>query len=217
MIQQSGFSPDAHRYLDGEAHGVLSDAERQAADRLTRAVAEYAEGLALPGAEVDAAVRAAIGRRRAVRRPSLWRWLVEPTTIRLRPAWVPLAAALALFVVWQAADRGAVQPGPVQASAAPVLPETVYVRFELVSPEAESVALAGSFNGWEAEGIPLVRREQGGLWTATVPLPVGEHKYLFVVDGEEWIPDPRAHAQVDDGFGGSNSVIVVGPKGVVRS
>jgi len=31
------------------------------------------------------------------------------------------------------------------------------------------------------------------------------------------VPDPTAHAQVDDGFGGRNSVIIVGPKGLVRS
>ena len=31
------------------------------------------------------------------------------------------------------------------------------------------------------------------------------------------IPDPTAHALVDDGFGQRNSVIAVGPRGVVRS
>jgi hypothetical protein len=38
-----------------------------------------------------------------------------------------------------------------------------------------------------------------------------------VVDGERWVPDPAAHAQVRDEFGQSNSVLVVGPRGVVRS
>jgi len=49
------------------------------------------------------------------------------------------------------------------------------------------------------------------------PLPIGEHQYQFVVDGRTWRPDSTAHAQVDDGFGGTNSVIVVGPKGLVRT
>jgi 1,4-alpha-glucan branching enzyme len=76
--------------------------------------------------------------------------------------------------------------------------------------------VAGSFNGWNAAALPL-RRAADGSWEATVPLPVGEHRYEFVVDGQRWIPDPSAQSQADDGFGGTNSVIVVGPKGVVRS
>lgn len=216
MTEHSGFSRDAHRYLDGEPHAVLTDTEREAADRLTRAVADYAARLRLPGEEVDAGVMAAIRGRSPARRRSAWRWLVEPATVRVRPAWaLPIAAAMALVVWWQMPERQSMPAGPMVAAA--VAPETVYVRFELVAPDAESVTLAGSFNEWQAGGIPLIRRESGGLWTATVPLPVGEHQYLFVVNGEEWLPDPRAHAQVDDGFGGTNSVIVVGPKGVVRS
>jgi 1,4-alpha-glucan branching enzyme len=60
-------------------------------------------------------------------------------------------------------------------------------------------------------------RGSDGVWSVTVPLPVGEHRYEFVVDNRRWVPDPTAHSQVDDGFGGRNSVIVVGPKGLVRS
>jgi hypothetical protein len=37
------------------------------------------------------------------------------------------------------------------------------------------------------------------------------------VDGRRWIPDPAAHAQVADDFGQRNSLLVVGPRGVVRS
>ena len=60
-------------------------------------------------------------------------------------------------------------------------------------------------------------RGTAGIWSVTVALPIGEHRYEFVVDQTRWVPDPTAHAQVDDGFGGRNSVIVVGPKGLVRS
>ena len=76
--------------------------------------------------------------------------------------------------------------------------------------------MAGSFNQWNAAALPLVRTA-AGTWVATIPLAVGEHRYQFVVDGSRWIPDPAAPSQVDDGFGGTNSVIVVGPKGLVRS
>jgi 1,4-alpha-glucan branching enzyme len=93
----------------------------------------------------------------------------------------------------------------------------VLVRFELSAPSAHEVSLAGSFNGWNSSGIALRRSQVPGLWTVTVPLPVGEYQYLFIVDGTQWLPDPTAHAQVDDGFGRSNSVIVVGPRGLARS
>jgi 1,4-alpha-glucan branching enzyme len=92
----------------------------------------------------------------------------------------------------------------------------VFVRFELVAPGARTVSVAGSFNGWRVDALPMVRGA-AGLWSVTVPLPVGEHRYEFVVDQTRWVPDPTAHSQVDDGFGGRNSVIVVGPKGLVRS
>ena len=73
------------------------------------------------------------------------------------------------------------------------------------------------FNDWQADGVLLTQNAETGVWTGTVPLRPGEHQYMFVIDGAEWIPDPDAHAQVDDGFGQTNSVIVVGPRGVIRS
>jgi 1,4-alpha-glucan branching enzyme len=92
--------------------------------------------------------------------------------------------------------------------------ETVLVRFQLAAPDAHDVSVSGSFNGWSAPGIALRRSVVPGLWVVTLPLPVGEHQYLFRVDGTQWVADPGAHAQVDDGFGRTNSVLVVGPRGV---
>jgi 1,4-alpha-glucan branching enzyme len=79
------------------------------------------------------------------------------------------------------------------------------------------VALAGSFNEWSDSSIVFARSAEPGAWTVTVALPPGRYQYLFVVDGERWIPDPSAHAQVEDEFGQRNSLLVVGPRGVVRS
>jgi 1,4-alpha-glucan branching enzyme len=94
---------------------------------------------------------------------------------------------------------------------------TVLVRFDLLAPEAHSVALAGSFNGWDDSTTVFSRSAEAGVWTVTVALAPGEYQYLFVVDGRRWIPDPAAHAQVEDEFGQRNSLLVVGPRGVVRS
>jgi 1,4-alpha-glucan branching enzyme len=153
------------------------------------------------------------GARAANRGP--WGWLVTPRPVRIRPVWFAALAAAAALAVWLVAGRLAPRTTET-ASRAGTVADTVYVRFELVAPQARSVSVAGSFNGWQVGALPMTRVADG-LWATTVALPVGEHRYEFVIDGTQWVPDPTAHVQVDDGFGGLNSVIVVGPKGLVRS
>ena len=83
------------------------------------------------------------------------------------------------------------------------------VRFVLVRPDARSVALAGTFNQWSTASDPLVREPSRGLWTIVVALPPGEHLFMYVVDGTEWISPPLAEDYADDGFGAKNGVVVV--------
>lgn len=213
MTSHSSLNRNQQRYLDGEPHTPLSDAERAEADRFAAGVRAWGTQLIPPGNELDAAVMARIAER-PTRRGAIG-WLLQPRVIRLRPVWIPVAAAAAVLL-WIGTRSVPPTPAPPVAVAAAQLPDTVFVRFELVAPNAHSVSLAGSFNGWQPAGVKLVRRD-GGLWSATIALPIGEYEYQFVVDGDRWIPDPTAHAQVQDGFGGTNSVIVVGPRGVVRS
>ena len=211
MNDGSHISPDVHRLLDGEPGGSPED--RAAADRFQTALDTYGAALRLPGRDVDLAVMTAVRRRRVRARVGMfWRWLVQPQAVQLRPAMAAAAivAALAVGIVFRQATLGG---NAGVASETPV----VLVRFELAAPRAQTVSLAGSFNEWSAGEEDMARSSATGLWTITVPLPSGEHQYMFVVDGEQWVPDPNAHAQVDDGFGESNSVIVVGPRGVVRS
>jgi len=206
------YSSDAQRYMDGELHAPLSDTEQKDADRLMHAVQAYSEQISAPDSHLDDAVLDEI--RKARSRSAGWRWIFEPRAIRLRPVWVPLAAAAIVALVWLGG-----RPGTSTDLAAPqatALGDTVFVRFQLLAPEARRVAIAGSFSGWTQDALPLVK-ENGGLWSITLALPLGEHQYQFVVDGERWIPDPRAHAQIEDGFGGTNSVVIVGPRGVVQS
>jgi 1,4-alpha-glucan branching enzyme len=85
------------------------------------------------------------------------------------------------------------------------------VRFVLMQPDARSVALAGSFNQWSPTSRPLLREGPRGLWAVVVPLPPGEHLFMYVVDGAQWISPPLAEDYVDDGFGSKNGVVVVRP------
>jgi AMP-activated protein kinase-like protein len=213
-MSETRFTQDGQRYLDGGPHGALEDRERGEADRLLRAAAAYRDALPALDAGLDRRVMAAVRTATppVVRTGDPVRWLVEA---RVRPVWIPLAAAAAALLVWVATPRPAPVTSDVAVGEAVHASDTVYVRFELAAPQAHSAAVAGSFNDWDPQALPM-KRGAGGTWIVTVPLVVGEHQYQFVVDGTTWQPDPSATI-VEDGFGGRNSVIVVGPKGLVRT
>ena len=82
------------------------------------------------------------------------------------------------------------------------------VRFSMDQPAAQTVAVAGTFNGWSATAHPMTPDASRRRWTAVVPLPPGEHLFMFVVDGA-WVTPPQAVDYVDDGFGARNGVVVV--------
>lgn len=74
--------------------------------------------------------------------------------------------------------------------------------FSFRAPEAISVQLVGDFTQWQERPISL-RREDGGVWHASVQLSPGEHHYRFLVDGE-WRDDPECKVRVPNPFGGHN-------------
>ncbi|MBC8404488.1 MAG: hypothetical protein H8E15_04635 [Planctomycetes bacterium] len=73
----------------------------------------------------------------------------------------------------------------------------------------ESVALAGTFNGWNRDAVPLTRQLNGN-WRVNLELEEGEHLYKFVLDGIKWFTDPGNPTVVNDGHGGTNSVLRLG-------
>lgn len=98
---------------------------------------------------------------------------------------------------------------PVQTIAAQANPEPkVFVRLVLLQPGAQSVSVAGDFNGWNP-GQTKLERSEGGVWTATIPLKPGRYQYMFVIDGKQWIADPLAGEASGDGFGSENAVLDV--------
>ena len=102
------------------------------------------------------------------------------------------------------------RPAPVQAQPVkpgPVKADQSKAHLELVKPEAKSVFVAGSFNGWNPAKTPLTRVTDG-KWVGDLAGISGRHEYLFVVDGQ-WLPDPNAKESVQNPFGGRNSVLVV--------
>lgn len=81
------------------------------------------------------------------------------------------------------------------------------VEFTLEAPQAEVVAVAGTFNNWDASRTAL-HKGNDGIWRAKLSLPKGRHEYRFVVDGH-WSSDSKAKDAVPNPHGGDNSVIEV--------
>ncbi len=64
------------------------------------------------------------------------------------------------------------------------------INFYCSAPKAESVFLAGDFNGWDPRSLPMKRRVDG-WWFLQLLLTHGHHRYWFLVDGKPEL-DPRA-------------------------
>jgi cyclomaltodextrinase len=91
----------------------------------------------------------------------------------------------------------------------------VTFRYQPVIGGVSSVSVAGSFNGWDAAAHPLRDDNQDGIWEAVIDLPEGRISYKFVVNGDQWFADDFAPESEPDGFGGQNSVAVVGKQSMV--
>ncbi len=73
---------------------------------------------------------------------------------------------------------------------------------------ASFVSIAGDFNNWDMGATPMM--QDGDTWSVALDLAPGEYMYKFVVNGSEWKADPNNANTADDGYGGQNSVLVVG-------
>lgn len=193
--------PQLNRVLDGELPSDdLPPSQREQLATLQRAARLLAE---VPTASVAARVMAEVRRPPRTLGQRVAQWLTErhTVTIAVRPVWsLAVAAALAAIAVIPA--RG---PGPVLGE------EEGIAQFVGRFPGAKSVEVVGSFTDWKPGAVVLRDDDHDGIWRASVVLPVGEHEYMFVVDGERWVTDPLAGRYVDDGFGRENALLIVRP------
>ncbi|HBZ54271.1 MAG TPA: hypothetical protein DEO88_02600 [Syntrophobacteraceae bacterium] len=134
------------------------------------------------------------------------RWFRAPrsitfTPLQLAPAAVVLIVLCLAFAFY--AFKG--EKGGLVVQNHPV-PVVLALRF----PEARTVAVIGSFNGWQPQGCKLTSVNGEAHWTIQLLLPAGRYEYAFVVDGEKIMPDPGAGLHEDDGFGNQNAILFVG-------
>ena len=81
------------------------------------------------------------------------------------------------------------------------------VTFRLSDPQASSVALAGTFTGWDEQPTEM-KKDKTGVWKASILLTPGRYEYRFLVDGQ-WRNDPECAECVANPFGSENCVIHV--------
>jgi 1,4-alpha-glucan branching enzyme len=85
------------------------------------------------------------------------------------------------------------------------------ITFKFDAPDAKSVHLAGTFNGWNTSSHPLsqVKTSKGnGIWKVNVYLEPGVYEYRFIVDGV-WPEGPGSVEGREKESGSVNCVIWV--------
>ncbi len=100
---------------------------------------------------------------------------------------------------------------PCFAQTAPNTVSHTFIYAPDAGTETHTVSVAGTFNNWDKNALPMIRDADGKTWRVTTPLAFGKQSYKFVVNGEKWITDLHAVKNEDDGGGNLNSVLLLFP------
>lgn len=149
--------------------------------------------------------------------PDILSWLQSiftPRNYQLSPALIGFAVTLVILI--PALSLYLDQPGTdaiiqnneeVTTQTVSDSQELVWVRFIYVDENANEIAIAGDFNDWQPYKLTEQQVNGKDVWTGFFAMPRGENKYMFVVNGENWVTDPLATMYEDDGFGNKNAII----------
>ena len=96
------------------------------------------------------------------------------------------------------------QPGEKEAVI-----HQVEVTFNISGIEAQTIAVAGDFNGWNTSANQLEDPDGDGIWTGKMQLEPGRYEYMLVIDNSKWVTDPNAKVYANDNFGSNNAVLFI--------
>ena len=149
-----------------------------------------------------------------------WARFIRRRTITVSPVLGALAATLVVAVALSTGHAlGAAGARPVATATASSPAQSGHavadghrdVQFVLVAPTARKVTVVGDFNDWDsAHAAFQAEHRGGGVWSVTAPVPLGHHRYSFVVDDSVWVTDPSAPRALGNDFGVPSSALVVG-------
>jgi 1,4-alpha-glucan branching enzyme len=87
--------------------------------------------------------------------------------------------------------------------------KVTFILAKDIATSANQVNLAGDFNNWDIESLPM-KKGKTGEYTTTLELEKGkEYQFKYLIDGKEWINETEADKYVANEFKSENSVIVV--------
>ncbi|MEZ0324916.1 MAG: alpha amylase N-terminal ig-like domain-containing protein [Fimbriimonas sp.] len=76
--------------------------------------------------------------------------------------------------------------------------------------KVETIHVVGQFNNWDKTTHPLQLDPDGKTWKGKFMIAPGVYQYLFVENGNKWLPDPNA-PRAGDANGNTNSLLIVEP------
>lgn len=131
---------------------------------------------------------------------------LQPPKIRLLPPLkqtVSLAAAACLLIMT------AFLIGKNFSVSIPVNQEIASVRhrFVIYHTGSSKVEITGSFTDWQR--IPMQPAGSKGYWELSLDLTPGDHRYSYILDNDDILPDPTVATREEDGFGSVNSILSV--------
>ena len=88
------------------------------------------------------------------------------------------------------------------------LPTMVEKQFFYHAPKANRVKIVGTFNNWKPSEESLMERKKDGTWSKRIYLAPGTYQYRFLID-DVWVEDQNNSYQVENSFGGKNSVVEI--------
>jgi 1,4-alpha-glucan branching enzyme len=81
------------------------------------------------------------------------------------------------------------------------------VKFSFYAPAAKEVFLAGEFNGWNTQFLPM-KKGKDGFWKTEIKLLPGRYEYKLFAD-HAWVEDIPGAEIVSNSFGTQNFIISV--------
>lgn len=81
------------------------------------------------------------------------------------------------------------------------------VTISIKDSEANDVFLAGDFNNWDPETLPM-EKDDYGVWKRTLKLEPNLYEYKFIIDGE-WKTDPQNSKTCPNCFGTENNILAI--------
>lgn len=144
---------------------------------------------------------------------SIWNNITKPITVSASPLQVVVSVAVIFCSVF-ALKNSSLENIGVKHSDLPSTYTTTglkRVAFALSDPDRNfsSAVVIGSFNKWQSQGFEMHYDESREAWVLEHALPSGDYEYVFLVNGESSMPDPRAVFYVQDSFGNKNSLLQV--------